>query len=143
LSEEPRVKPRYNTARQLTPVGTESRAKQSFKDQCDINIIVRAHASGHEVTHLNPNTPQYGDFSAATDLQDQLNGVMAAQAEFDALPSAVRAAAENNPVRFLEMCADIDGRNILVEAGLPGTSKIVPTPEPEQPEAAPTPAPEE
>lgn len=112
-----------------------SRTKQSFRDACDINNIVDQHRKTGLITHVNDKTPLYGDFSEANDLHTAMERVSAAEASFDALPSAVRAAAENNPVRFLEMLDDEDQAKLLAKAGLVF--------DPEAPPAAAPPSPHE
>lgn len=123
-----------------------SRTKQSFRDQCDINVIVEKHRRTGLITHVNNRTPLYGDFSKATDLQSAIERVHAAEDSFDALPSGVRAAAENSPVRFLEMLDNPAEVELLEKAGLtldeksPPASKP-PVREPAEPEPEGRPAP--
>lgn len=107
--------------RVILDTGSVSRTKQSFKDDCDINLIVKRHASTGLWDHLAPRTPTYGDFSMATELSDAIALVNAAEADFDGLPAAVRAVCENNPVKMAEAFADPELFRELVEAGLPST----------------------
>lgn len=95
-----------------------SRTKQSHKDECDVNNIVRKHASTGLLNHVTRREPLYGDFTGVISLQDSLENVAAAQAEFDALPSAIRAAANNDPLEFARMVAHPEGAAALEEAGL-------------------------
>lgn len=110
----------------------ELMTKQSFKKECDINFIVKQHASTGVWSHLNPIAPTYGDVSEAVDLQGSIQAVRDAQAEFDALPATVRALAANNPVQFLHMLGNEDAFGALVAAGLPVEDRA-----PAQPPAAP------
>lgn len=91
---------------------------QSFKDACDINMIVKNHTDQGFWSHQNPRQPMYGDFTMAVELQEALGRVDAAHADFESLPADVREAAANDPVRFLEMTADEEGFADLVEAGM-------------------------
>lgn len=93
--------------------------KQSFREACDINFIVKQHASTGVLTHLNPIQPTYGDNGPAIDLQASIQAVRDAQLEFDSLPAAVRQAAQNSPVQLLEMLGDEGAFQHLVEVGLP------------------------
>ena len=64
------------------------RTHQSFKEECDINVIMkRAQRSGM----LPPKVRQemYGDFSDVKDYQMSLDIVLKSQALFDSLPSVV------------------------------------------------------
>lgn len=100
-----------------TEVGTESKTKQSFRDDCDINKIV----ARYKATGMYPQTgktPTYGDFSMADGLHSAMNLVQEAQQEFDRLPSAVRNLCENNPENLLRALADEELTAELAEAGL-------------------------
>lgn len=100
-------------------LGETSRAKQSFKDDCNINLIVKRHAQTGMWDHLANTTPTYGDNSAAVDLQVAFQSVKDAEEAFKQLPAAVRAVVNHDPVRFLEALSDEDDFAFLVDAGLP------------------------
>lgn len=102
-----------------TPVGTVSRTKQSFKDDCDINKIVARHSRTGLWEHVTAREPHYGDFSQATDLHTAMEQVLAAQDAFDALPSAVRALCKNDPEVLLRALASPEETAELYDAGLP------------------------
>jgi len=94
-----------------------SLAKQSFRDECDINNILRQ----FNVTGQLPAgsvQPQYGDFSGITDYQSALNAVMAAQDSFLALPAKVRARFDNDPALFVDFASDEANRDELKALGL-------------------------
>lgn len=107
--------------RVILDTGPVTHTKQSFRDDCDINLIVKRHASTGLWDHLNPTTPTYGDFSAAVELQSAMALVEAAHDAFDALPSAVRKVCDNNPVVMLENLAKPGAFHELVQAGMPTT----------------------
>ena len=106
--------------------GGPSRTKQSFADDCNINLIVKRHAQRGLWDHLSPVAPRYGDFSKATDLQTAIELVTAAEEEFMQLPAAVRTLVDNDPVQLLNALADEDGFRDLVDAGLPTETKPEP-----------------
>lgn len=108
-------------------------AEQSHRDSTDLRTIIDRYQANGQMPALNGSTPLYGDFSQAVDLHTQLNRTRTAQEHFDALPSAVRAACDNDPVLFLEMFNDQEGRDELRAAGidLPYAEGIDPAPEPE------------
>ncbi len=127
-------RPRYRTA-----VGEKSLTKQSERDSCDINLIVKRHASTGHVSHINPDAPKFGDFTGATDLKNAIDQVNIANARFAELPVEVRRAAENNPHVLLEMLETDEGQLELQEAGLILTDAPQPPKEiEEQPEPPPT-----
>lgn len=94
-----------------------SRTKQSFRDECDINNILRQFNVTGELP-INGVQPQYGDFSGITDYQSALNAVMAAQDSFLALPAKVRAKFDNDPALFVEFASDEANRDEMKALGL-------------------------
>lgn len=93
------------------PVGTPyisdqpSRTKQSFKDECDINVIMRR----YDKTGVLPagvGVGSYADFSSVGSFQDSQNILIKAQSQFDALPARVRDRFQNDPEKLLRFIAD-------------------------------------
>lgn len=78
----------------------ESRTHQSFKDQCDINNIVRRHAAGEITTHINQKTPQYVDVTPL-DFREAMSLVAQVRQEFDGLPATERSDYGNDPENYL------------------------------------------
>jgi phage internal scaffolding protein len=94
-----------------------SLTKQSFRDECDINNILRQ----FNVTGQLPAgsvQPQYGDFSGITDYQSALNAVMAAQDSFLQLPAKVRAKFDNDPALFVDFASNEANRDEMKALGL-------------------------
>lgn len=94
-----------------------SRTQQSFRDECDINNILR----NFNVTGQLPVgsvQPQYGDFSGVTDYQSALNAVMAAQDSFLQLPAKLRARFDNDPALFVEFASDEANKDEMRALGL-------------------------
>jgi phage internal scaffolding protein len=78
-----------------------SLAQQHFKDECDINNILRQ----FNITGLLPEapvSPRYGDFTGISDYHSALNQVIAAEDEFMSLPATIRARFENDPAQLIE-----------------------------------------
>ncbi len=94
-----------------------SRTKQSFRDECDINNILRQFNVTGEL-RVGSVQPQYGDFSGITDYQSALNAVMAAQDSFLQLPAKVRAKFDNDPALFVEFASDEANRDEMKAMGL-------------------------
>jgi len=124
----------------------ESRTQQAFKDQVDINNIVKRYASG-ALGPLPTREAVYADFTGPTDLQGAMERVAAARGGFMRLPADVRAAVGNNPVALLAALEDPDQAAELRELGLkfgepaeegaPPTDEAPSTPPP-QPTAEPS-----
>ena len=85
-----------------------SMTKQSFKDECDINNIVRKfELTGQlDAIHLNRAAGMYVDLPDGLDLQNSLDMIHRAETAFMSLPAGVRAEFDNDPVRFVEFFND-------------------------------------
>lgn len=141
------IKTRAEYARVITPIDRKMRTKQSGKDDCDINLMVKRHASTGLWDHVSPRAPTFGDFSGSRELADAIEQVDLAEALFAELPAEVRRLCDNNPVNLLSGLADPESYEMLVKAGLPGLqSRLAEPPEvpaaPMPPNLASTPRPE-
>ena len=94
-----------------------SRTKQSFKEECDINTILKRFNITGQVP-VGPLQPQYGDFSGVIDYQTALNAVIAAQDSFNALPATLRNRFANDPAAFVDFCSDESNREEMIRLGL-------------------------
>lgn len=112
--------------RETYDCGEVSMTKQSFKDECDVNVVVRNHAQTGMWSHLNPLNPTYGDYSLAINLQEAIALGQQADIDFAQLPAAVRAACNNNPVELLKHLADPAAAQVLIDLGLPLHEEPVP-----------------
>lgn len=91
--------------------------KQSFRDECDINIIMERFGKTGELPE-NVRTPTYGDFTGLTDFRQAMNAVVAARESFDAMPAPVRARFHNDPAEFVDFCSDEGNRDEIRQMGL-------------------------
>jgi len=94
-----------------------SLAQQHYKDECDINNILRQ----FNITGLlpeSPLSPRYGDFTGIGDYHTALNRVIAAQDEFEALPAQIRARFNNDPAELIEFLEDDNNRPEAESLGL-------------------------
>lgn len=83
-----------------------TRTKQSFKDECDINTIVRRFGVTGELPQ-GVRVPSYGDFgSEVFDFQSAMNAVVAAQRTFEQLPASVRKRFGHDPQEFIAFFND-------------------------------------
>lgn len=82
-----------------------SLTKQEFKDECDINTIMRKYiATG--IVPTNIKLGRYGDFSEVTDYRECLDTLAETKAQFMALPSTVRRRFDNDPAKLLAFVMD-------------------------------------
>lgn len=116
------------------------RAKQSFKDEADINTIVRRFGLDGELP-VGVRMPVYGDFLHVNDFHQAANSIALANESFDALPARVRARFNNEPGEFVDFCLarSDDGKELrnlaeLRSLGLvpPGEAKAAPVVVPSQ-----------
>jgi len=102
-----------------------SLAQQHFKDECDINNILRQ----FNITGLLPEaplSPRYGDFTGIGDYHTALNQVIAAEDEFMSLPAQIRARFENDPSQLIEFLNNPENRNEAIDLGLVNKSVELP-----------------
>lgn len=114
--------PRFSV---IAPGGGRLMTKQAMAAETDVNAIVARHIA-HGVPFPVGSRATYGDFSNSMDFHSSLNAVMAAEAEFLRLPSAVRDFCENDPGKFLDLVSDPGRRDDLVKLGL--VPEMVPAP---------------
>lgn len=95
-----------------------SLAQQHFKDECDVNNILRKYESTGLVTHVANGTPSYGDFSSVLEFQQAQNILIEAQERFDALPASLRKRFDNDPAVMLSFIEDPNNREEAEELGL-------------------------
>lgn len=104
-----------------------SMAQQHFKDECDVNNILRKYESTGLVTHVANGTPSYGDFSSVLEFQQAQNILIEAQDAFEALPASLRKRFDNDPALMLEFIENPDNREEAEKLGLVDkkSSKVV------------------
>lgn len=114
-----------------------SRTRQEFKDEADINVIMRRYQSTGELPQLNLSAPQYLDVSGI-DFQEQMNFVAGAKTMFMELPSSIRSRFNHDPASFVAFCGDESNRSELARMGLlspEATRAILSPPAPATPSA--------
>lgn len=95
----------------------ESRTKQSFTEEADINTIVRR----FNVTGQLPNSvraPTYGDFTEIPSYHEALTAIAQANEAFEQMPATVRARFHNDPAAFVDFCSNEANRAEAEKMGL-------------------------
>jgi len=95
-----------------------SRTQQQFKDQTNVNNIMKKYLKTGTITHLNTSSGQYGDFSTLTDYQKSLQTVIDANNSFNQLSSEIRKKFGNNPQLLINFLADPKNREEAIDLGL-------------------------
>lgn len=86
----------------------KGRAQQQFKDDCNINIIMKRYQKTGAIDHYAKYGQEYGQASPVT-LHEAMNIITRAQTMFNELPSTVRNRFDNSPQDFLAFVQD--GKN--------------------------------
>ena len=109
--EKRNVSVRANGSLKIQTINNEpTMTQQQFKDECDVNNILRKH--GHDPVAFQALTRPggvYADFSNITEYREMLDTVMNAQDAFSALPAHLRYRFGNDPAQLLEFIQD--GKN--------------------------------
>lgn len=93
-------------------------AQQHFKDECDVNLILKKFQVTGVLDHVRDGAPQFGDFSNVSDYLTAQNILIEAQDSFDSLPASLRKRFDNNPVAMLEFLQDDNNRKEAESLGL-------------------------
>ena len=106
-----------------------SRTQQQFKDEADINVIVRRFADCPDF--VNPmdvrsrRSPVFGDFSNLGTFQEQQDNVNAVVDYFESLPSSLRAQFRNSPGLFAEFASNPENISALQKLGLLPVDEVI------------------
>jgi len=104
---------------QVRTINTEkSETQQQFKEECDINNIVKKFSTTGEFTHLTRKQGTYQDFSEITDYQTMLHQVQYAEEAFASLPATIRARFRNDPGELLSFIQNEKNYDEAVTLGL-------------------------
>jgi len=95
-----------------------SRTKQAMKDECDINSIMKRFERTGTITHLEKRAAYFDDVSQVPDFATAIAVVSQAEAMFMSLPATLRKEFDNDPIRYVEFCADPVNLPRLRELGL-------------------------
>lgn len=93
------------------------RTKQAFKEECDINNIMKKFQKTGVLDFVEKRSPQYGDVTGM-DFQGAMDTVIKANQMFEDLPSSVRKRFNNDPAEMVDAFQDPSRRSELVELGL-------------------------
>lgn len=99
-----------------SPTGVKP-AKQEFKDDADINSIMRKFQKTGVINHSAKYQPVYGETSPLT-YHESMNVIKAADTMFFELPSSLRKKFENSATKFLEFVQDEKNFEEAQELGL-------------------------
>jgi len=103
----------------------EDMTQQEFRDEVDINTIVRRFGVTGKVP-VSAVPGQVGDFTGVTDYQTALNSLLEADAAFEVLPASVRERFRNSAAMMLQFLEDPANRDEAVKLGLVAAPVVPP-----------------
>lgn len=104
-----------------------SLTKQSFKEECDLNLLVKRFKDNNADVFeqfSKYSAGEYGDFSEIVDYRTALEQVKHANESFSKLPAQIRQFFHNSPEYFLDFCQNSNNIDTLRELGLAHKSPI-------------------
>lgn len=92
--------------------------KQGFKQDCDINAIMKRYRKTGVLDHVSRVAARYGDFSSVVEYREALDKVLEADNAFAALPAELRKRFDNEPAKLLEFMDNPANLKEAIELGL-------------------------
>lgn len=115
----------------------QGREKQSFKEECDINNIMRRFSVTGVLDHVNQRQPMWGEVPDL-DFAGAMAIVVDARERFEQLPALVRDRFNNDPAKLLEFIRDPANRDEGVKLGLFRPKEAPAAPPPVSPTGTPS-----
>nr|QJB20474.1 MAG: internal scaffolding protein [Microvirus sp.] len=91
---------------------------QSYKNACDINVIMEQYAKTGLLAHQTSKEPQYLDNTLVPSLEVAFDIVSAASEAFFSLPPDVRKLMDNDPSQMENFVSNDENAEILKKHGL-------------------------
>lgn len=116
----PRIRSAYDGSRVSVPLvctAAEDRTQQSFKDECNINVLMKRYEKTGILPQGRDIPMQYADVSAI-DFQSSMDRVALVRGVFSQLDARTRLRFENDPEQMLEFVANPDNAAEAVKLGL-------------------------
>lgn len=114
----------------------KSRTKQSFKDEVNINSIIKKYRKTGLIKHVNANPGRYEDVSDVRNFHEAQNIIAEGKQMFNALPANVRERFQNDPGQLISFLDNPDNKDEAIKLGLCRKPKLAPKP-PAAPPATP------
>lgn len=114
--------------------GKETRVQQNFKDETNVNNIVKRFQQTGQLPQGRNQEPLYLDHTQFTDYTEMLNQTSHVKQVFDQYPAKIRARFQNQPAQLLEFLSNPENKEEAIAIGL--------APRPQKPDAQRSGAPE-
>lgn len=99
------------------------RTKQEFRDECDLNALMKRYEKTGVAPAGRVGVPQYFDASEVPDFHSAMQIMVDAENEFMRLPASVRKQFGNDPTAFIEYATDPKNIDQMREWGLADPKK--------------------
>lgn len=106
-----------------------SRTKQEFREDCDVNVIIRRFTKSGLLPNPNNAVPQFVDAASLPDLQTLMQIMIEAEKAFMSLPAQVRKEFDNNAIQFVEFATKAENLDKMREWGLAPKAPTEPAPQ--------------
>lgn len=96
------------------------RVKQEFRDECDINNILKQYKLTGQIRHISAKAAlgAYQDLPDPIEFQDAMNLIISSEESFSTLPAHVRDRFGNDPIQFLEFMSNPANQDEAIKLGL-------------------------
>lgn len=95
-----------------------SLTKQEFRDECNINNIMKKYRTRGDLTHISSTIGEYGTFDQGEDLLHSRLILQNAEAAFIQLPSGLRRELDHEPANFVDWIKDPENEQRAFDMGL-------------------------
>lgn len=96
----------------------KTETKQHFKNEVDINTIMRRYVKTGALPQMIRDNAAYGDFSNVPSYHEAQNIIIKAYEQFNALDVDVRKRFKNDPAEMLAFVSDPSNKEEMYELGL-------------------------
>ncbi len=100
-----------------TNKGCKGRTKQEFKDECNVNNILKQYDKTGVIEHLSNHEGFYTEVNDV-DFQQAQDIIADGNSMFEGLPSGIRKKFDNAPEKFLEFMHDESNIDEAIKLGL-------------------------
>lgn len=115
-----KIELRENGSRRVSTINNEpTRTQRQYKDQVNVNNIIKKFKKTGSITHLrNAQQGIYADLTLIPDYAEALMQVKHAQEAFEAIPADIRLKFNNDPNLLIDYLKDPKNKEEAIKHGL-------------------------
>lgn len=107
------------STRVVTVHSGKSLTDQQYKDECDVNNIIKKYLQTGSVTHVrNAKEGVYADLTNLPSYHEAMGVVAKANEAFAEIPAAIRNRFNHNPQKLIDFLADPKNKDEAIKLGL-------------------------